>query len=115
MVQPFKARIKTPVRMINLKPQKMPEKIKRIRRRANKNNTKDKMIALLPLNVMPLKPQLSSIKKRNIATTKGLEKIFLKLPTITIIRRAIILGIISSYKTSCSLDNFHINDCKYGG
>lgn len=54
------------------------------------------MVALLPLEIMPLKPQLSRTKKRNNMTTNSLEKILLKLPAITVIKRAIILEIISS-------------------
>ena len=42
--------------------------------------------------------------------SKALKKIFLRLPTIIVIKKATILGIVPSQKTSYSIGNFYISD-----
>lgn len=66
------------------------------------------MIAILQQEEMPLK--LQKAKKRSNVIGKALRRTFLRLLTITVIIRAITLGIAPSYKTSYNLGDFHVND-----
>ena len=50
-------------------------------------------------------------KKRSNAMAKALKRIFLKSPTITAIRKATILKVALSQKTSYSLSDLHVGDC----
>lgn len=53
-------------------------------------------------------------EKRKINTiSRALKKTFLRSSTIIIIKKAIILRIVSSQKTSCNLGNFYISDYKF--
>lgn len=64
--------------------------------RDNKVGEKNKIVALLQLEIMLVRSQKLKIKSGT--TAKVLEKTFLKLFVITVIRRATILGIAQSQK-----------------
>ena len=77
--------------------------------RKDKIGEKTKIVTLLQLEQMPLKSQRA--KKRSDAIATAIKKTSLKSPAITVIRKAIISGIVPSQKTSYSLNNLHIGDC----
>lgn len=68
--------------------------------------------SLIPpqLELMLLRAQVEKAKKR-----RRRSKMPLKSPTIAAIRRAILFLTLPSQKTSYSLSNFHIGDCKHEG
>lgn len=54
--------------------------------------------------------QVTKSQKKSNVMGKALRRTSLRLLTITVIIRAITLRIAPSYKTSCNLGDFHVND-----
>lgn len=71
---------------------------------------KNMTIALPQIEKMPLRSKRA--KKRSKAMTKDPKKISLKSFAITVIEKVTTPEIARSQKTSCSLGNFHVSDCK---
>lgn len=65
-----------------------------------------------------LGPTLPPQKKRQTKIKTKIDtktKVFSKLPTMTITKNVIMSKIVLKQKTSCSLDNLNISDCKHRG
>lgn len=87
----------------------------KIRRKHIKGDAKNKTVAALLLEVMPLRPQCPKAKRTSNRTPKNLKNMSLGSSTITIIRKVTIPEIVQRQKTNCILGNFHVGDCDFRG
>lgn len=62
--------------------------------------------------MIPLRLQPPKANKKSDVISNTLEKIFLRLLTIIIIRKATTPKIVSSQKTSCNLGELYIDNCE---
>ncbi len=88
--------------------EKVRKEKKRRKHQKSKIDKKDKTIALLQWELIPLR--LQKAKKRSNTMAKALKRTSPRSSAITIIRKTTTPGITPSQKTSCSLGNFYISD-----
>ena len=110
-MQPPKVKPKTKVR--TAKPNKKLRPLKRLKKIRNKGLTKPNEIVTIK-KIVPLLPEIILLPQREKQARIGSEartKTFPRLPALDTTRKNIIQENVLNQKTSCSLDNLHIDDC----